>query len=117
MQRTFIYLLPYDAKAKQTKGAKEAEALLEQLILENPARGSLISGTGGIRKVRVADKKAAKGKSGGFRFWYLDIEQAARTYVLWVIRKGEAENISKAVRNELHALATILKKEKRYAKK
>ena len=41
-------------------------------LAENPEQGDVISGTGGIRKTRL--KSAAKGKSGGFRVCYLDIE-------------------------------------------
>jgi hypothetical protein len=39
--------------------------VLQQELLENPTRGKLDPGTGGLRKIRMPDSSRGKGKSGG----------------------------------------------------
>lgn len=42
--------------------------------MANPEAGDLIAGTGGLRKLRFADKRRAKGKRGGLRviyYWWI----------------------------------------------
>ena len=43
--------------------------MLQKTLIENPRAGSVIRGTGGIRKVRTS--LAARGKRGGARVIYL----------------------------------------------
>ena len=40
---------------------------IEDRILENPEAGSMIAGTGGVRKLRAPDPSRKKGKRGGLR--------------------------------------------------
>jgi hypothetical protein len=40
---------------------------LQLELLENPTAGDLDPGTGGLRKVRMADSSRGKGKRGGAR--------------------------------------------------
>ena len=42
---------------------------VQSTLVENPLAGDLIVGTGGLRKLRASGK--GKGKSGGYRIWYL----------------------------------------------
>jgi hypothetical protein len=44
---------------------------LEALLLENPERGPVMSGTGGLRKLRYAPPSWHIGKSGATRVGYL----------------------------------------------
>jgi hypothetical protein len=37
--------------------------------MKNPEAGEVIEGTGGLRKMRFADKRRGKGKRGGLQFW------------------------------------------------
>jgi len=51
----------------------ESYRSLQNELLETPESGDLISGTGGLRKLRQADAKRGKGKRGGLRviyFWW-----------------------------------------------
>lgn len=57
--------------AKRKLKQKDFEDFKKDLA-ENPEQGDVISGTGGIRKARL--KSASKGKRGGFRVCYLNIE-------------------------------------------
>jgi hypothetical protein len=43
----------------------EAFGKLQQLLMTTPEAGDVIEGTGGLRKVRFADKR--RGKRGGLR--------------------------------------------------
>lgn len=76
MKRTFKWLSIYEAKAKKLKVSQEVERAFETEILSNPEKGSLLQRTGGLRKVRVAVE--GKGKSGSFRFFYLDLEHVEK---------------------------------------
>jgi hypothetical protein len=117
MKREFIYVPPYERQAKRKKVSESVERNLEQLVLEKPDRGTLLAKTGGIRKLRVGDEEHGVGKSGAYRFFYLDIESAGWTFVLWVIHKSENGNISAEVRNQLHELVKVLREEVSRAKK
>ncbi len=51
---------------------------LQAMLLDNPLAGSVIPGTGGLRKVRFADVRRNKGKRGGLRviyYWWLGQRQ------------------------------------------
>jgi hypothetical protein len=85
----------------------EREALVHYLAY-NPNAGVLISGTGGIRKIRWA--REDEGKSGGFRVIYFFYSENIPLFALNVFAKNEKENISKAERNELKKLTDILLK-------
>lgn len=83
----------------------EREALVNYLAY-NPHVGVLVRGTGGIRKVRWA--REGEGKSRGFRVIYFFHSTEAPLFALNVFAKNEKENISRAERNELKKLTTVL---------
>jgi len=62
MKRTFVYLPNFDKIWKALNLSDDNIVKLENMILEQPDRGELIQGTGGLRKIRVS--KDQKGKSG-----------------------------------------------------
>jgi hypothetical protein len=43
---------------------------LQLALMGNPEAGQVIEGTGGLRKMRFADKRRGKGKRGGLRVIY-----------------------------------------------
>jgi len=49
---------------------EEAFGNLQNALMRNPEAGEVIQGTGGLRKVRFADKRRGKGKRGGLRVIY-----------------------------------------------
>ncbi len=77
-------------------------------LVDNPEQGDVISGTGGIRKVRL--KAANKGKSGGFRVCYLYIERRLILFLLFIYSKNEQENLSQAEKTELKQLVDSIKR-------
>jgi hypothetical protein len=76
-----------------------------------PEKGVLLSGCGGVRKVRIAAR--GKGKSGGARVLYLYLPGAQLIYLLYLFTKGDAENISAAGKKAIHQLAQQIKNEYR----
>lgn len=76
-------------------------------VLEHPDQGDLIAGTGGVRKTRL--KSASKGKSGGFRVCYIDLDAKGILYLLLIYPKNRMENIDRQHKNALKELVKILK--------
>src|SRR5271156_2681289 len=69
---------------------------IENDLLQNPERGDLIQGPGGIRKSRAADPSRGKGKRGGFRYMYYYIEQDGQILLLMIFSKNEQDNLTAA---------------------
>lgn len=90
---------------------KDLESRIKKELLENPCRGDLIIGTGGVRKFRVADKTRGKGKRGGFRVLYLDLSHSKRLYLLFLYNKDELENISDEQKKSLKRLVEGVRNE------
>jgi hypothetical protein len=67
---------------------------IENDLLENPERGPVIEGTGGVRKARVADPRRGKGKSGGFRYLYYYIEKGGQVFLLMIFSKNEQADLT-----------------------
>lgn len=67
---------------------------LQNLLAENPEAGSKIKGTGGIRKVRYADKNRGKGTRGGLRVIYYYQISANTFLLLTVYNKDEMSDLS-----------------------
>jgi len=72
---------------------------LEQDILANPDAGDLVPGTGGLRKVRLAQRQVRRGKRGGLRVYYLDLAASKVTHLVAIFGKREKTDLSAAERN------------------
>jgi hypothetical protein len=70
----------------------EAYRGLQNVLLENPARGALIRGGGGIRKLRYA--LPGTGKSGGIRVIYFWKQDQQQIYLLAIYPKSKKDNLS-----------------------
>lgn len=68
----------------------------------------MIPGAGGIRKTRL--KSATKGKRGGFRVCYLNVEDRLILFLLFIYSKNEQENLSQIEKAELKRLAEAIKR-------
>ena len=82
---------------------------LEMILLKNPKIGSVIAGTGGIRKIRIPVENTGK-RSGG-RVLYVDIEVTECIYLLDVYTKNEKIDLTKKEQKILKKLVSILKEE------
>lgn len=61
-------------------------------LLEDPLRGDLIKGGGGIRKLRQAAQ--GRGKSGGVRVIYYWVKDRSLIYLLVVYPKSKKDNLT-----------------------
>lgn len=81
------------------------ELSLMPILKSNP----VIQGTGGLRKVRENDDHSNKGKSGGYRIIYLDLEEVEKVILLLVYPKNKQDNITPAQKKQLKRLVEELK--------
>ena len=111
MKRTFVETSSFSRKID----AEGSEVLLQiqTELLRNPDLGSVIRGTGGLRKARIADAGRGKGKRGGYRVIYLDLPSVARTHLLALYDKGEKDDISDDEKRILSIIVEKIKKEAR----
>ena len=65
---------------------------LQNELLNDPQKGDVIQGTGGLRKMRFAVKD--KGKRGGVRVCYVDFVVYERIYLITAYPKSNKENLS-----------------------
>lgn len=85
----------------------EAERMnLIAFIALNPESGDLISGTGGVRKLRWA--LPGRGKRGGARVIYYFHSEQMPVFLLAAYGKNEKANLTKAERNAIAKLVPVL---------
>jgi mRNA-degrading endonuclease RelE of RelBE toxin-antitoxin system len=84
-------------------------AQLQQTLMDNPERGDVIPGCGGLRKLRIADEGRGKGKRGGARVIYLYVPEAKRFYMIDIYGKEEKADLSPADKKVLGQLAQAIK--------
>jgi len=64
----------------------------QSILMETPKSGSVIQGTGGIRKIRWATK--GKGKRSGVRIIYYWLDKKERFYLLTLYAKNEVTDLT-----------------------
>ena len=65
---------------------------LQNLLADNPERGSIIKGGGGIRKLRYA--LPGRGKRSGVRVIYYWLKDKSQVYLLVVYPKSKKDDLS-----------------------
>jgi hypothetical protein len=99
MNREFIRLPEFE-KCWENAGLSEEDIVdLEYMLSMNPTCGDVISGTGGLRKVRFALPN--RGKRGSLRILYVDFVSLEKIYLLGAYEKKEKENLTDKECNEL----------------
>ena len=68
-------------------------------LLKDPQIGSLIQGTGKLRKMRFAFPN--RGKSGSSRVLYVDFVLAETIYLIFAYPKNEKDNLTDEERNNI----------------
>ncbi len=94
MKLTFVQLQSFVDDARRLGLCDEDFQALEQLLLENPDRGTLLAGTGGVRKVRFAPPSWNVGKSGATRVIYVHLARIAHVYFLMMFEKADQPNLT-----------------------
>ena len=78
---------------------EDERAEFASFIALNTEAGSVIRGSGGVRKVRWV--REGTGKSGGVRIVYLARSEAGEVFLLTLYAKSESENISLSTLKEI----------------
>ena len=114
MKRRFVESVGF---RKRVDGEDDKDLLkrIQDEILQDPTHETLVQGTGGIRKIRVGGHK--RGKSGSYRVFYLDLPAEEITHLMFLLLKGERENINADEKKELKGEIENLKKEARKGRK
>lgn len=86
--------------------AEEDHRALQLALLFRPEQGSLIKGSGGLRKVRWAPK--GTGKRGGVRVIYYWNAEEDRIYMLFCYPKTTQDDLT---REQLRTLARFVREE------
>lgn len=89
-------------------GAEISEQVLSAIqsdLLDNPERGRMVPGLGGVRKARTPNPERGKGKRGGFRYLYVYFVVDQEIYLLYLLDKDEQEDLSPAQRRLVRDLA------------
>lgn len=104
--QTIVELPEFIKRSDKLLSTSEKDELINHLA-KHAKSGDLITGTGGIRKLRWSAQ--GKGKSGGVRVVYYYYNQSIPLFLLTVFGKGEKANLSKSERNELAKLTKLLR--------
>jgi hypothetical protein len=94
----------------------EADSVLASIqgdLTENPLRGRMVPGLGGIRKARTSNPVRRKGKRGGFRYLYLYLETGQHVHLLFLLDKNEQEDMSEDQRRQINGMVEQIKRETR----
>lgn len=85
---------------------EEKQALIT-FLSQNPLAGDVISGTGGVRKLRFA--ASGRGKRGGARVIYYYLDEAIPLYALLVYPKNAKTDLTQEDKRAASALVEALK--------
>ena len=108
MRREFIHGKKFDEQWAALGLTDDDLKDLQKILLENPKIGSVIQGTGRLRKMRYG--YGNRGKSHSARVCYVDFEIHEVIFLIMVFAKNEMENLSQAERNSIKQLIERLEK-------
>lgn len=111
MNRSFIEVPTFTAKWRELGLTDEDLRELQKVLLQNPKKGDSIVGTGGLRKIRIPMENRGKGKRGGARVLYVDVEIKELIYLINVYSKDEKDDLSEEEKKAFKAVVKFLKEE------
>jgi hypothetical protein len=87
------------------ESADDVLRMIEADLLENPERGSIVPGLGGVRKARQANPRRGKGKRGSFRYLYMYFVRDQQIFLLYILDKDEQQDLTREQRKMVRAMA------------
>lgn len=90
-------------------GLEENLRELQDALANDPAAGDVDAGTGGLRKVRMRDRRRSKGKRSGARVHYLYLEAHSVVYLLFVYGKDERNTLTAREKKELKRVVDAIR--------
>jgi hypothetical protein len=116
MKKTFVETIEFS----QWVNAYLPDVLLAELqreLLNDPDAGAVIPGCGGLRKIRVADPRRGKGKRGGVRVVYLNLEEFHQIHFITIYAKDQKDDLSTDEKKLYRQFVEILKDKVRWSRK
>ena len=105
----FIESKLFEKRAEKLITEEELREFQNELI-ENPKKGDVIQGTGGLRKTRIKSSKRQKGKRGGNRVICMYLEFLSHMHLLYIYGKDEEIDLSAEEKKILKNIAERIKK-------
>jgi len=109
MTREFVNAEIFDKRWYELGLTDDDLYVFQSVLLENPAAGDIIAGTGGLRKVRWSLPNT--GKSGGIRALYADFIRQDKIYLVNCYSKKEQDNITDKEKAMYKTLIKSIKRE------
>jgi len=103
MKAVFVELPAFERQRAEYLDDEGFSALQGELM-RNPVAGEVIEGTGGLRKMRFADKRRGKGKRGGLRVIYYWWEAGMQFWLFTLYDKDEIADLTPQQRKALKAM-------------
>lgn len=106
----FVYLSPFDRQHVSLGFTELDLQSLEMCLLAEPRSGSVVPGSGGVRKIRFAAPSKNQGTRGGFRIFYVYIPEHGIILLLAIIAKNQKADLS---RDDIQAISSRIERVKR----
>jgi hypothetical protein len=106
MNATFVELPAFE-KYREDYLSDEAFKEFQLFLLENPKAGDVIEDTGGLRKVRFADRRRQKGKRGGIRAIYYWWVGGSQFWLFTLYSKDEAIDLTTKQKKALKGMLEL----------
>ena len=103
MRATFVELPPF-MRHRDEYLDDLAYRQLKNEMMRQPDAGDVMAGTGGLRKLRFADRTRGKGKRGGLRVIYYWRVAADQFWLFTLYDKDEAADLTASEREALGAM-------------
>jgi len=100
VKAVFVELPPFE-RYRADYLDDDAFLRLQRLLMLNPQAGALISGAGGLRKLRFGDERRGKGKRGGLRVIYYWWDAGLQFWLFTLYDKDQMSDLTKAQREVL----------------
>jgi hypothetical protein len=108
----FIESQSFTRRLRQLAGDLSDEVLLamQNDLLQDPERGEIVRGLGGIRKARIANPARGKGTRGGYRYMHLYLARRDHIHLLFLLDKNEQEDMDEKQRKAIRQMVAELKR-------
>ena len=83
---------------------------LQSAILASPERYPIVRGTEGLRKIRFAPSRQARGKSGAYRVGYVRFRECGFILLVTVWGKNDKSDLSARDRNGIAAIVRNIRR-------
>lgn len=109
MIRSFVLTREFERSWENMRLGDEELQQLQNLLIDDPEAGDVITGTGGARKVRIPLE--GRGKSGGGRVIYVDVVVRERIYLLLAYPKNVQSDLTPDQKKMMRKLVERIKEE------